>query len=156
MMDVLTSETCWALNNEIIKASDIKLVSLYWTMTQYSLNFSYIVFLFPWLLFDLSQAGLYLTLILLRWRIWRTCNNASRWQIGFKSAFKGVKGLLMLLISMETRNVYLLRDGGKLNFGLISISKTRYLVRIAARNTAILLPACFRLDETTVCDTLGT
>jgi hypothetical protein len=28
-MEVLTSETCWALNNEIKKASDIKLVSLY-------------------------------------------------------------------------------------------------------------------------------
>ena len=31
-MDVLTSETCWALNNEIKKASDIKLVSLYSTI----------------------------------------------------------------------------------------------------------------------------
>ena len=28
-MDVLTSETCWAVNKEIKKASDIKLVSLY-------------------------------------------------------------------------------------------------------------------------------
>jgi len=32
-MDVLTSETCWALNNEMNnKASDIKLVSLYSTI----------------------------------------------------------------------------------------------------------------------------
>ena len=31
-MDVLTSETCWALNNDIIKQSDIKLVSLYSTI----------------------------------------------------------------------------------------------------------------------------
>jgi len=31
-MDVLTSETCWALYNEIKKASDIKLVSLYSTI----------------------------------------------------------------------------------------------------------------------------
>jgi len=31
-MDVLTSETCGALNKEIIKASDIKLVSLYSTI----------------------------------------------------------------------------------------------------------------------------
>jgi len=30
--DVLTSETCWALNNEIKKPSDIKLVSLYSTI----------------------------------------------------------------------------------------------------------------------------
>jgi hypothetical protein len=31
-MDVLTSEICWALYNEIKKASDIKLVSLYSTI----------------------------------------------------------------------------------------------------------------------------
>ena len=31
-MDVLTSETCWASNNEINKASDIKLVFLYSTI----------------------------------------------------------------------------------------------------------------------------
>jgi len=31
-MDVLTSKTCWALNNGIKKASDIKLVSLYSTI----------------------------------------------------------------------------------------------------------------------------
>ena len=32
-----------------------------------------------------------LTLILLTWRIWWAPNNASRWQVGFKSAFKGLK-----------------------------------------------------------------
>jgi len=31
-----------------------------------------------------------LTLILLRWRIWWAPNNASRWQMGFNSAFKGL------------------------------------------------------------------
>jgi hypothetical protein len=31
-----------------------------------------------------------LTLILLTWRIWRAPNNASKWQIGFNSAFKGL------------------------------------------------------------------
>jgi len=31
-----------------------------------------------------------LTLILLMWRIWRAPNNASKWQIGFNSAFKGL------------------------------------------------------------------
>ena len=31
-----------------------------------------------------------LTLILLTWRIWRTRNNASKWQMGFNSAFKGL------------------------------------------------------------------
>jgi DNA-binding transcriptional regulator of glucitol operon len=28
------------------------------------------------------------TLILLMWRIWRAANNASRWQMGFNSAFE--------------------------------------------------------------------
>jgi hypothetical protein len=31
-----------------------------------------------------------LTLILLTWRIWWAPNNASKWQIGFNSAFKGL------------------------------------------------------------------
>jgi len=32
-----------------------------------------------------------LTLNPLTWKIWRASNNASRWQIGFNSAFKGLK-----------------------------------------------------------------
>jgi len=32
----------------------------------------------------------YLTLILLTWRIWWALNNASRWQMGFNLAFKGL------------------------------------------------------------------
>jgi len=32
-----------------------------------------------------------LTLILLTWRIWWAPNNASKWQTGFNSAFKGLK-----------------------------------------------------------------
>jgi len=35
-----------------------------------------------------------LTLILLTWKIWRAPNNASRWQMGFNSAFKGLKKFL--------------------------------------------------------------
>jgi len=31
-----------------------------------------------------------LTLILLTWRIWWVPNNASRWQMGFNSTFKGL------------------------------------------------------------------
>jgi len=37
---------------------------------------------------DLSST---LTLILLTWRIWWDSNNASKWQTGFNSAFKGLK-----------------------------------------------------------------
>jgi hypothetical protein len=32
-----------------------------------------------------------LTLILLTWRIWWALNNASKWQMGFNSAFRGLK-----------------------------------------------------------------
>jgi hypothetical protein len=32
-----------------------------------------------------------LTLILLTWRIWSAPNNASKWQMGFNSAFKGLR-----------------------------------------------------------------
>ena len=31
-----------------------------------------------------------LTLSPLTWKIWRALNNASRWQMGFNSAFKGL------------------------------------------------------------------
>jgi len=31
-----------------------------------------------------------LTLTLLTWRIWRAPNNASKWQMGFNSVFKGL------------------------------------------------------------------
>jgi hypothetical protein len=35
-----------------------------------------------------------LTLTLLTWRIWRASTNASKWQMGFNSAFKGLMWLL--------------------------------------------------------------
>ena len=39
-----------------------------------------------------SRLMLTLTLILLTWRIWRAPNNASKWQMGFNLAFKGLTG----------------------------------------------------------------
>jgi hypothetical protein len=38
-----------------------------------------------------------LTLILLMWRIWWASNNASRWQMGFNSVFKGLKSDLKIV-----------------------------------------------------------
>ena len=40
-----------------------------------------------------------LTLILLTWTIWRAPTNASKWRMGFNSAFKGLKKV------MESRTV---------------------------------------------------
>jgi hypothetical protein len=40
-----------------------------------------------------ENSFLTLTLILLMWRIWRAPNNASRCQMGFNLAFKGLKWL---------------------------------------------------------------
>jgi len=37
-----------------------------------------------------------LTLILLTWRIWWAPNNASRWQMGFNSAFKGLMAFTVI------------------------------------------------------------
>ena len=39
-----------------------------------------------------------LTLILLMWRIWWAPNNASRWQMGFNSAFKGLMLILCFVL----------------------------------------------------------
>ena len=56
-----------------------------------------------------------LTLILLTWRKWRTPNNASKWQMGFNSAFKGLilsthlcLGLLsgLFLSGFHTKTLY--------------------------------------------------
>jgi len=43
-----------------------------------------------WIFHDRKYKS-FLTLILLTWRIWLAPNNASRWQMGFKSVFKGLK-----------------------------------------------------------------
>ena len=43
-----------------------------------------------------------LTLILLMWRIGRAPNNASKWQMGFNAAFKGLNGLVRFA---ERRNL---------------------------------------------------
>ena len=36
------------------------------------------------------EVATYLTLILLTWTIWRAPSNASKWRVGFNSAFKGL------------------------------------------------------------------
>ena len=41
-------------------------------------------------LYKFCLQHLSLTLILLTWRIWWAPNNASKWQMGFNSAFKGL------------------------------------------------------------------
>jgi len=41
---------------------------------------------------------MFINLILLMWRIWWTLNNASKWQMGFNSAFKGLKCSLTLIL----------------------------------------------------------
>jgi hypothetical protein len=38
-----------------------------------------------------------LTHILLMWKIWRAPNNASKWQMGFNTVFKGLMRVLMFV-----------------------------------------------------------
>jgi len=38
-----------------------------------------------------------LTLVLLTWRIWWASNNANKWQMGFNSAFEGLRGEKLVL-----------------------------------------------------------
>ena len=47
-----------------------------------------------------------LTLILLTWRIWWAPNNASRWQMGFNSACKGLRGNTCIYCSIHTAAIY--------------------------------------------------
>ena len=46
-----------------------------------------------WLILRNKLLFQFLTLILLTWRIWWAPNNASKWQIGFNSAFRGLSRL---------------------------------------------------------------
>jgi hypothetical protein len=47
----------------------------------------------------MSLPHMYLTLILLPWRIWWAPNNASKWKMGYNSTFKGLRGCLSNLSS---------------------------------------------------------
>jgi hypothetical protein len=46
---------------------------------------------------------MFLTLILLMWRIWWASNNASIWQMGFISAFKGLNTNLQMFFTQRQR-----------------------------------------------------
>jgi len=56
-------------------------------------NFCHDSFLPRHFIFTHKQNINILTLILLTWRIWWAPNNASKWQMGFNLAFKGLKQL---------------------------------------------------------------
>ena len=60
----------------------------YWHLV--ALFFEKLVVMNP-LLVCIVRYNMILTLILLTWRIWWAPNNASKWQMGFNSAFKGLK-----------------------------------------------------------------
>ena len=47
-----------------------------------------------------------LTLILLTWRIWWAPNNASRWETGLNSVFKGLTGTHPLLVTSKGRQAF--------------------------------------------------
>jgi hypothetical protein len=47
-----------------------------------------------------------LTLVLLTWRIWWAPNNASRWQMGFNLAFKGLNPICHLLTLLGAHLIF--------------------------------------------------
>jgi hypothetical protein len=49
----------------------------------------------------------WVTLTMLTWRIWRAPTNASKWQMGFNSAFKGLKMTLHCNKDIKTSEVQL-------------------------------------------------
>ena len=56
-----------------------------------------------------ANGGWDLTLILLTWTIWRAPTNASKWRMGFNSAFKGLNSLAVFVFQIsdtkDLRNV---------------------------------------------------
>jgi hypothetical protein len=58
----------------------------------------------PLLTIQLQTVRTSLTLILLTWTIWRAPTNASKWRMGFNSAFKGlitIQQLSLLTVSLN-------------------------------------------------------
>jgi hypothetical protein len=59
---------------------------------------------------DFNGTIFVLTLILLTWRILRVPNNASKWQMGFNSEFKGLNPAITSKLSVApdkgTKNIY--------------------------------------------------
>ena len=79
-MGGVSRETCWASYEYGI----INFDTLLNLVGYFCMNFTMIH----------GSMNIKLTLILLTCRIWWTPNNASRWQMGFNSAFKGLKWIL--------------------------------------------------------------
>jgi hypothetical protein len=63
-----------------------------------------------------------LTLILLTWTIWRAPTNASKWRMGFNSAFKGLKIVTWSLIS-KLFNLSMKCINGRLVTGALYITR---------------------------------
>ena len=71
---------------------------------------------------------LLLTLTLLTWRKWWTPNNASKWQMGFNSAFKGLIQTFVLssnqyqAAKVSMTRIYAGRSGVQISAGAIELS----------------------------------
>ena len=58
----------------------------------------------------LANGGWDLTLIPLTWTIWRAPTNASKWRMGFNTAFKGLKiNSLTNIYFLENKNLLILQ-----------------------------------------------
>jgi len=62
--------------------------------------------IFEPILFSLWVPLLFLTLILLTWKIRWAPNNASKWQMGYNSAFKGLNIVILHLSAYEDGTVF--------------------------------------------------
>jgi len=74
---------------------------------------------------ELRHVEITLTLILLTWRIWCSPSNASKWQLGFNSAFKGLNSLQNKLRDLKAFLPKVGRRRGLINAG-ISILKVLF------------------------------
>ena len=84
---------------------------------------------------------LMLTLTLLTWTIWRAPTNASKWRMGFNSAFKGL--IVPFDVSMSYLASFPFSFGAAAQRGIWPPSFTRFLDRTQRRTTVGRTP----LDE---------
>ena len=85
----------WTDRNRIKNAHNSSCKVLFTPILSLRLLMSYIyIYIYIYILYDISSLRINdLTLILLTWRKWWAPNNASKHQMGFKSAFKGLMKL---------------------------------------------------------------
>jgi hypothetical protein len=109
-----------------------------------------------WKFCEMKVWSSWLTLILLTWRIWWAPNNASKWQVGFNSAFKGLTDKNMPVKHKPCDRAFWLpteKSTTKRLMAVISLQQHRFITCIShpdCFSVTGMLQLCKNTDEITI------